>query len=331
MQEGQWEIFHSENLNIYKPCICGHRVKRISYLYDRISKTTIYIGTTCLKKYGITNHLKNRILIEVLKENPMDICDLEENVRTWIQKTYSAFRNKVDECCQGVFDYYDIIAPFRRLLNDVCELVTEYDFKLILLLKEIERDVESMNETTKHFMIDEFDSDCDLSDNTSISTIPSELSDEIYIFSAETPVDSEYDNDDIYSIASSEFSVDETPYDTLSDRSSAPERGILNEIWCKRIGNWDKPRPIAIADPFCDDPNCNPHMHYYCNIKFRLHHLRKNIAEHHEQINTIRIEFENVVKNSVQYRSQIQQHNVSTLDFIAECKRKIRGNNIIDS
>jgi hypothetical protein len=167
MQEGQWEIFHNDHSNFYKPCICGHRVKRITYLYDNLHRKIIFIGTTCVKKYGITRHLNNRILIQVLKESlvSFESIELEDRLKTWIESRYNVLLEKVNACSEGVFDYYDIVAPFRRLLNDICELVTEYHFDLILLLKVIERDVESMNESTKHYMVDEYDSD------TSISTI----------------------------------------------------------------------------------------------------------------------------------------------------------------
>ena len=321
MQEGVWEIFHSENLKSYKSCICGHRVKRISFLYDRFSKKTMYIGTTCLKKYGISNHVKNRILIEVLKETLLENDDLEETVRTWIQKTYSAFRNKINGCSHGEFDYYDIVAPFRRLLNDVCELVTEYDFDLILLLKEIERDVESMNESTKHHMIDEIDSDIESSislidydddgdddDNVThdilsvsdnfVETIIGD--DNISEYSAETPSDNE--SDDTYSIASSEFSID-----TI-------------------IEDGDKPLPIAIADPFCNDPNCHPKFHCYCKLKFRLDRLQKGIAEHHRDIHTIRIEMENVLEDSQNFWNCIREHREFALNYIAERRVKLDTN-----
>jgi hypothetical protein len=171
MQEGHWEIFHHDNSNFYKPCICGHRIKRISYLYDSMSKKIMYIGTTCLKKYGITRHLNNRILIQVLKNGlySTENISLDERVKEWIQKSYHSLLEKVNACSEGEFDYYDVVAPFRRLLNDVCELVTEYNFDLILLLKSIESDVNSMNKFTKHHMIDVSDSDT-FSDK-SISTI----------------------------------------------------------------------------------------------------------------------------------------------------------------
>ena len=167
MQEGQWEIFHHDNSNFYKECICGHRVKRITYLYDRLKRKIIFIGTTCIKKYGIKRHVNNGILIQVLKENLVSFenINLEDRVKTWVETAYNELLEKVNACSEGIFDYYDIVLPFRRLLTDICELVTEYHFDLIVLLKVIERDVDSMNESTKHYMVDEYDSD------SSISTI----------------------------------------------------------------------------------------------------------------------------------------------------------------
>ena len=292
MQEGQWEIFHYDHSNFYRDCICGHRVKRITYLYDRISKKIMHIGTTCVKKYGISNHLKNRVLIQVLKENMMKLetYSLEEKVGSWIQKSYSIFRNKINECSEGEFDYYDIVAPFRRLLNDVCELVTEYNFDLISLLKEIERDVDSMNAYTKHHMIDESD------DSSSISTIESDES--IDEMSAATPVtDIGDDIGSVVSIVNSEFSVEE------------------------QVEDGPKALPIVIGDTFCTDPNCPPFIHRYCEIKHRLNNLKIGIIENNTHIRSIRIEIEDCFTKSRELQEQIRQHRDFAENYIISYRR----------
>jgi hypothetical protein len=320
MQEGQWEIFHYDNSIFYKPCICGHRVKRTAYLYDRISKKIMNIGTTCLKKYGITNHLKNRILIQVLKENIMSLekYDLEENVKTWIQIKYGGFRKKINECSQNEFDYYDIVAPFRRLLTDVCELVTEYSFDLIYLLREIEGDVESMNASTKHHMIDESDDS-----SSSISTIESDESfDEM---SAATPVT---EVDDIESDESFDEMSAATPI-TEVDEIGSVDSIVNSELSVEEpVEDGPKGLPIMIGDTFCTDPNCPPFLHRYCEIKHRLNNLKIGIIENNIHIRSIRIELEDCFNTSRELQEQIRKHRDFAENYIITYRRdKERLNN----
>ena len=322
MQEGQWEIFHSEHSNFYRQCICGHRVKRITYLYDRDTKKTMFIGTTCVKKYGISDHLKNRILIQVLKENIMslEVHNLEEKVRIWIQTKYGGFRNKINASSQCEFDYYDIVAPFRRLLTDVCELVTEYNFDLISLLKEIERDVESMNAFTKHHMIDEYDDLC------SISTIDSELcidyvKDERFYTISECS--SENVDEDILSVISfvkSEFSVEE--------EDAASVVSFANSEFSVEVEEISISLPVAIADPFCTDPNCSPELHGYCQLKRRLEKLKNGIVEHRHHIQSIRIELEDCLHKSREIQEDIRKQRDYSENFMINYRKFAKPNAI---
>jgi hypothetical protein len=225
MQPDQWEIFHSDKLDHYIECICGHHVKRVSYLYNIDTKEILCIGTTCAKKYGITRHIKNRILIQILKED-VQKGDLVNRVPQWIQNTYFDFREKINSTSKNDLDYYDIVAPFQRLLNDVCELVTEYKYDLILLLKSIEQDVESMNECVRHYIIDEYKDD--VISETSLSTIED---------------DEVCQDTDTQSIIDSEISLNSTPLriEYVKSNSSfifADESHISNENWCKIIEEY---------------------------------------------------------------------------------------------
>jgi hypothetical protein len=302
----------------------------------------MFIGTTCVKKYGISNHLKNRILIQVLKENLMSLeaYSLEEKVKTWIQTNYSNFRNKINACSQGEFDYYDIVAPFRRLLNDVCELVTEYNFDLISLLKEIERDVESMNASTKHHMIDEYDDLCSISTVDSevcmdhvkeeivytISECTSETVDE-EVSSVVSFVKSEFsvEEDDIASVVNSEFSVEEENEDALSVVSFTYSEFSVEE---SDIEQGPKALPIAIADPYCTDPNCSPDMHRYCELKRRIDRVHKGCIEHRLFIQSIRTELEVVLETARNFRYQIHRDIEFAENYMVE-RRNIHERNLI--
>ena len=179
-----WQILFSETMKKYQNCICGHRVKRISYLYHKPTKTIRQLGKTCVAKYGIKSRVSNRILLDVIKDYTQGGFikdypvqgfiqggnDLADAVVDYITKKYNGFVDKIKETEEGgEIDYYDVVAPFHRLLSDVCDLVAEYEFDLVDILKNIEADVEAMNQTVRHTMVDEYDSSME-----SLSDIASE-------------------------------------------------------------------------------------------------------------------------------------------------------------
>jgi hypothetical protein len=165
----EWYIICSQNTKTHHHCICGHNVKRITYIYNKMTKHIMVVGTTCIKKCGIKQHLKNGILVLTIKnilesntyitssDNIVVIPNVHSILNDSIQTQFSKFQEKITFCISNNIDidYYDIIAPFRRLLNDVCYLVTEYNYDFMILLKEIEMNVNAMNTTVKHIIIDE--------------------------------------------------------------------------------------------------------------------------------------------------------------------------------
>ena len=167
--DNEWLIVCSQSLKYYVHCICGHRVKRITYLYHKQSKAIQYVGKTCVRKYGIEMSLTNPILLEVIKANLSKAeWDRDACVREHIQSQYTTFMTMAKE--EDTIAY-SVVGPFRRLLSDVCDLVSEFNYDLVDVLRDIEREVESLNQTTRHQMVDEY-SLCD-----SISEIASEHSD----------------------------------------------------------------------------------------------------------------------------------------------------------
>ena len=226
----QWYIVFSEHSEKNHHCICGHNVKRITYIYNKFTKHIMLIGSTCAKKYGIKQHLKNCILLvnikQIIQSNTYDLTPfcienaqsirpnsfispreagiLDENwcikdgvitisdfsniLKNYIQTRYLDFQEKIKQCISnGIdIDYYDIVLPFRRLLNDVCYLVTEYNYDFMILLKEIESNVNAMNNTVKHIIIDETNEDAlsedqSFSDNNLLHEEPFRIIDATYV------------------------------------------------------------------------------------------------------------------------------------------------------
>jgi len=167
--QDEWYIVFSENTKTNHSCICGHHVKRITYIYNKFTKYVMLVGSTCAKKFGIKHHLQNSILLLTIKNiicqnqtytedsGIVSISNLANILKEYIQSKYLDFQEKIKVCIMNDvdIDYYDIVLPFRRLLNDVCYLVTEYDYDFMVLLKEIESNVNAMNNTVKHMIIDE--------------------------------------------------------------------------------------------------------------------------------------------------------------------------------
>ena len=226
----EWYIICSENTKTHHHCICGHNVKRITYIYNKMTKHIMMVGSTCIKKYGIKQHLKNGILVLTIKnilepmvntinsDNIIVIPDFHIILNDAIQTKFSEFQEKINFCISNCIDidYYDIIAPFRRLLNDVCYLVTEYNYDFMILLKEIEMNVNAMNDTVKHIIIDE------TKEEMSEESL-SESSEELIYPIGETSMD---EKDIINNI---EYSIEEEPPIHIVDVTMKEEEPMIIE------------------------------------------------------------------------------------------------------
>jgi hypothetical protein len=324
INDGQWQTVFSENTDHFMPCICGHRVKRITYIYHRPTKTVGYIGKTCVKKYGIQTKVSNAILIAVIKDhiNGLDgSTRIDDLVRAHILEKYGLFMTKIGEHDDIEIDYYDIVAPFRRLLNDVCDLVSEYEFDLVDLLKEIERGVESMNQTTKHTMVDEVDSSME-----SLGSIPevsvSDSGREVYDENNDInrSVELSFDIQSDISIGSLNEEIDEFSYkeslgpyheDAIDyEDDFEEEQEEANENLDEVLEEGQK--EFIIIDNEMIDLNKMPEpcccMTYcYCIIKYRLWKMRQELNKHKDTLESIRNETALLVKNTEIFRCNLRK------------------------
>ena len=101
IENKDWVIVCSQSLGHYVHCICGHRVKRITYLYHKPSKAIQYVGKTCVRKYGIEFSLTNPILLDVIKAN-LDKAEWDRDacVREHILSQYTTFMTIVRQICR---------------------------------------------------------------------------------------------------------------------------------------------------------------------------------------------------------------------------------------
>ena len=286
--DNEWLIVCSQSLKYYVHCICGHRVKRITYLYHKQSKAIQYVGKTCVRKYGIEMSLTNPILLEVIKANLSKAeWDRDACVREHIQSQYTTFMTMAKE--EDTIAY-SVVGPFRRLLSDVCDLVSEFNYDLVDVLRDIEREVESLNQTTRHQMVDEY-SLCD-----SISEIASEHSDTE--LSERNMEDAEAEEPGVIGVILEEMVTD-----------IVVETG-LKEIGVPALIN----QPESMIDKFVrtttidDQDTCSATAHCYCGMKYRLRRLQEGINELRQTIEDNRKEAQELIEQSREQREKAKEY-----------------------
>ena len=327
--EKEWYIFHSESHVHQKKCICGHFVKRVTYIYNKETQCIMYIGTTCAKKYGITQHLNNSILISVLKEvlyigewddNVLKGVDLFSYIKKCIQVKYIYFCNNICDN-NAKIDYYGIVAPFRRLLNDVCDLVSDYKYDFILLLQEIEKDVESMNMHVKHIMVDEYSADED-----SLNEIDYNDVDEM---SAETP--SEVSDDVI-----EEYTKPFMNENCQNNRPNSPfvnkdeimdDKCDKNEIYGEQPEAVASSSAAAYSDIHCSEYDsessgiqknnayCSRNSHCNCVLFYRMENKINDVEKTRNKVRRMREETASLKKGIEELRKNIANMNTTIYNF----------------
>lgn len=143
-------------------CVCGHKVKNITYLFNEKNQNIVSVGTTCCKKYGLLEkHMKNELLIHILREQISQHCfkhsgkilslekDLRELLENYInEKCIEVFKKYTRDMDENIY-YFDVFYPLNRMKDDILELknygydFTKYYDEICELLRE--RDIH-MNE-----------------------------------------------------------------------------------------------------------------------------------------------------------------------------------------
>ena len=231
----EWQIIYSCHSTTFQKCLCGHNVKRLTYIYNKNTCEIMRIGTTCVKKYGITQHISNSLLyivlqkyiVEDIEKTRMSVdesyvfTDIETCLRTCIQEKYQEIHLKMyTNRGSPTIDYYDVVVPFRRLLTETCDLVMEYKFlSLKEILQEIENDIHLLDNHAKHRMIDEYEiSSASVSSDSSILDTISEIDDE----PTEEPIDEPTEEP-------TEEPIDEPTYEPIDEPTEEPIEEPIDE------------------------------------------------------------------------------------------------------
>lgn len=333
-----WQIIHSGHSDTFQRCICGHNVKRLTYIYNKQTCEIMRVGTTCVKKYGITQHITNSLLYVVLHKYIVDEIDaiseshedsyvfieIESCLRTCIQEKYKEINYKIEKGktteesahASSSVNYYDVVVPFRRLLTETCDLVMEYKFlSLKELLQEIEDNINLLDNNIKHRMIDEYENSSTASESASTSASSVDTLDTI------SEIDEETDIDD----------------SILSDSSIRPEiQAVLEEILqnvlvephiADAVVEYNMSPTTPTTQPFNENIHliiqnetasnttsdtpltplscCDGTSGCYCTVHYRLKNLEYNIQEFKKEV---QLHVENVKKTEELYRTMMETY-----------------------
>jgi hypothetical protein len=114
----EWHIIYQEKREKQDGlCICQHKVKNITYMYNPITKLTIIVGDICAKKFELNNNsvIPNNILKELLK-NSLEKGEYEviDNIIT--------YSNNIEEQLKK---YFENRIETNHNLNELIKIQTE--------------------------------------------------------------------------------------------------------------------------------------------------------------------------------------------------------------
>jgi hypothetical protein len=272
------------------------------------------VGTTCVKKYGITQHITNSLLYVVLHKYIVDEIDtisethedsyvfieIESCLRTCIQEKYKEINAKIDTAhASSSVNYYDVVVPFRRLLTETCDLVMEYKFlSLKELLQEIEDNINLLDNNIKHRMIDEYENSSTASESASTSASSVDTLDTISEIDEETDIDDSI-RPEIQAVLEEILQnvLVEPIADAVVEENMSP---TFNENIHLTIQNETASNTSLTPLSWCDGTtSC------YCTVHYRLKNLEYNIQEFKKEV---QLHVENVKKTEELYRTMLETY-----------------------
>ena len=180
----EWMILCKEHKAI--DCICGHKVKHCSTIYNRTTNTILEVGNSCCKKNGITKVCKNQLFINSIKIyresnviSPIDNKQLEYIIILQIENEY----NHIFEKLELENEYYRIV-PLNHLLNDLLDLQNNYQLSFMTYITEIKSDIELLEQKNDIYCQEEMEKT--LENYMKLTENDEDLTSEISLLSLET-------------------------------------------------------------------------------------------------------------------------------------------------
>jgi hypothetical protein len=167
--KNEWIPFFNTLEPNLETCICGHKVKHITYLFNKITRKIIFIGTSCSKKYVFfEKNMKNDFLLYILREQISHSFfekkgntiflekDLGELLEKHIFEKFSEIIKKYKRDMDENIYYFDVFIHLYRMKTNILELIEYgYDFnkyyqEILDVLKEREiynKEIDEKKET----------------------------------------------------------------------------------------------------------------------------------------------------------------------------------------
>jgi hypothetical protein len=145
----EWNIIYEEKReNNDGLCICQRKVKNIIYMYNIITKNTIIVGSTCCKKFNMSNNiLNNKILTNILKnsltkgeytniDNIITYCQsVEEQLLNYFQTNFEKIIENIEKNTLEEDRYFSSYSyccqELKSLSTDINELIQSYNLNYL--------------------------------------------------------------------------------------------------------------------------------------------------------------------------------------------------------
>lgn len=203
----EWITILNTTESTISPCICGHNVKHMTYLFNEYNQNIVSVGTTCCKKYGLLEkHMKNELLIHVLitqisqglYKNSGNLLSLEKNIGELLENhIFERFHEIIKKYSRDMDEnnyYFDVFNPLNRMKENILEFKKYgYDFS-----NQYEEICELIKEREMHITESESESGMESETNSEIIFRLDRIKDEIkQLFDSELTeselTDSEYE------------------------------------------------------------------------------------------------------------------------------------------
>ena len=281
----EWLTVFSQSLPHYVDCICGHRVKRITYLYHKPTKTIQYIGKTCVRKYNIQFSLTNPILLEVIKDNiHRSEWDKDTYVRQHIQWQYKSFMTTSSNP-----------SLLRTLLSDIYDLISEYGFDLVDISNTIERDIIRLDYKTQ-------------TDDISHSVLMDE-----YSYQSISDIESEYSEEDIEETHIEGLHIEKIINEIVEKIENMVDSETKNDINKGELIS----KPIIIPLNEIRVPSCYCSFSFcYCEMKYRMRRMQEDMVDLNIRIQNTRDETQALLEKTQTLLEKTQTYRRSIQSIV---------------
>jgi len=119
----EWRRLYRESREVSDlPCICNHKIRHCTYMYNVITKFAIIVGSTCYKKFKLSipmikNNIYTQILQDVFEKGEYciidDIVEYSEKVKLRLEEHY---KNSIKH--SSLDDLYKISYSITEIIND---------------------------------------------------------------------------------------------------------------------------------------------------------------------------------------------------------------------